>query len=404
MAGKNKIVTAALLAVLVAAFTAGLWRLMALRFARGDIFPPYSSLRVDPLGTRAFSRALGRLPGMEVRQHFQGLESLRGSAGRTVFLLGLRPGFLEAGPPEEAEIIESLAEEGNRLVLAFLPTWRVAASSDGEGEEDREIPAEQPKGEQEQKRHPPARRWGVAAAYAGGEGNGAGPLAPASWPAGDFQPQGSLAVHTTLYFRGSEAGWRVAYANGGRPVIIERPIGRGSLVLLADAFPLSNEALRSDRHADLLAWLVGENRQAVFAEAHLGVTASPGVMGLVRQFRLHGFLLALLVMAVLAAWRGAVPLVPAAGAEEVGGDAGAGKDQVTGLINLLRRNLPPNRLLGVCFDEWHRTFGRDRGRDQERMERVRRLIADEEARPSRSRDPVAGYRRIAEILAERKLR
>ena len=59
--------------VLAAIFIGGLARLFALRYEVGDVYPPYSSLRADPLGTKALAAALGALPGIEVRTNFKPL-------------------------------------------------------------------------------------------------------------------------------------------------------------------------------------------------------------------------------------------------------------------------------------------------------------------------------------------
>ena len=44
------------------------------------------------------------------------------------------------------------------------------------------------------------------------------------------------------------ADWKVIAVQGDKNVIIERAFAQGSLVLLADSFPLSNEALAADRN------------------------------------------------------------------------------------------------------------------------------------------------------------
>src|SRR2546427_9645317 len=47
-----------LLLVLLAVFVLGVGRLFQLRFEAGDVYPPYSSLRADPLGTKALFESL----------------------------------------------------------------------------------------------------------------------------------------------------------------------------------------------------------------------------------------------------------------------------------------------------------------------------------------------------------
>jgi hypothetical protein len=68
-------------------------------------------------------------------------------------------------------------------------------------------------------------------------------------------------------------------------VVVERQVGRGTIVMASDSYFLSNEALQRDRHADLLAWLVGSGTQVVFDEAHLGIVEKPGVATLMRKYR-----------------------------------------------------------------------------------------------------------------------
>ena len=59
-------------------------------------------------------------------------------------------------------------------------------------------------------------------------------------------------------------------------------------MLSSDSYFLSNEAIRKERHADLLAWLVGLNARVLFDETHLGVSESPGVAASALELALEG--------------------------------------------------------------------------------------------------------------------
>ena len=59
-----------ILSVSLALFAAGLAHLFKLRFDVGDIYPEYSSLRSDPLGTMALYEGLERIPALSVRRDF----------------------------------------------------------------------------------------------------------------------------------------------------------------------------------------------------------------------------------------------------------------------------------------------------------------------------------------------
>jgi len=214
----------------------------------------------------------------------------------------------------------------------------------------------------------------------------------------------SIVWHTALYFEQPGTNWKVVYARDSLPVLIERRFGRGALVLSADSYFVSNEAMRNERHPELLAWLVGPNATVLFDETHLGVMEQPGVATLVRQYRLLGLVIGLLLLAGLFVWRNAVSFVPAYAEESAGtrDDAVAGKDSAAGFVNLLRRSFSSSEILSVCLAEWKRTRPHGRADLTAKMERAAEVIAGEQARPARERDAVEGYRRISRILSERK--
>ena len=81
----------ALLLVLGAVLAWGLAALALLRFDRGAAYPPYSSFRPDPLGTKALHDALGVLGTAGVARNFEPLERLGAGAGATVLMAGARP-------------------------------------------------------------------------------------------------------------------------------------------------------------------------------------------------------------------------------------------------------------------------------------------------------------------------
>ncbi|HLH55180.1 MAG TPA: hypothetical protein VKY92_16360, partial [Verrucomicrobiae bacterium] len=63
-------VAALILVVGAALFGLGLFELFQLRFEAGDVYPAYSSLRADPLGTMALYESLARMPGVNVVRDF----------------------------------------------------------------------------------------------------------------------------------------------------------------------------------------------------------------------------------------------------------------------------------------------------------------------------------------------
>ena len=119
-------VAPALLAAAVALFAVGVLRLLELRFGAGDVYPPYSTLRGDPLGAKVFYASLEELPGLEAARNVRPLRRLEvpdeGEPPLTFFYLGADPArwpylFTKA----EAERLETVLDGGGQVVLTFLP-------------------------------------------------------------------------------------------------------------------------------------------------------------------------------------------------------------------------------------------------------------------------------------------
>ena len=385
----------------------GLFRLFALRFEKGDMFPPYSSLRSDPLGCKALFLALEQIPGLKVARNYRDPEKLKTIGGRTIYYLGADASLLDAGDNRLVDQLETLAGNGNRLVISFAPAVGMRSFADTDGKSDcNEKPGKKKQQEtipagKEQKVKPCADRtgrWGVRFD------------ANASIPDGNKKPRQAalmdfglelprtLPSHATRAFHPTTGDWHTVYGDGGRALVLERHTGKGSIVLMADSYLLSNEAMRGDRHPAFLAWLHGADRMALFDEHHLGVLEDSGVMALMRKHHFLPPLFALIVLGMLYIWKSAVPFAPMPRREEKLLD-GADRDHFSGLVNLLRRNVPPASVLETCHREWLKAFSREIRRQPDMDERIRQLVAHESAKPAQKRDPLTAYHEIAKLLS-----
>lgn len=393
-----------LLLVLGAAFVFALVRLYTLRFETGDVYPAYSSLRADPLGVKAFYEGVNRF--VPSARNYRPLSRFDAGPDTTVFFLGVSAADLEFMRPD-FERLETFVGRGGRLVMAFAPVVRpprprlftrtpparIKKADDDDTETD----------------EPPVvsltNRWDVTFAYASPDLGANGVLQPVTASLRKDSPlPGELAVHTTLWFAGASNGWRVIYARtNDLAVLVERRMGRGTVVLCADAYPFSNEALLEEREPELLAWLIGPARRVVFDEAHLGVQEDPGVATLARRYRLHGVFAALLVLAGLYVWKNSVSfLPPLAGRDQTDGrEVVLGRDSAAGFVNLLRRSIPRDQILKVCVEQWNADCAQTARPSFDRLERMQSVIDAENALPPRQRNPVATYRQFAAILSKR---
>ena len=106
----------------------------------------------------------------------------------------------------------------------------------------------------------------------------------------------------------------------------------------------------------------------------------------------------LLVVAVLYVWKSAVPFVRVATPAE-GSMEGSARDNFSGLVNLLRRNIAPGDLITACFREWSRSFSREVGQSPDLARELQAVVDGETARPAGKRNPLEAYRKMAGLLS-----
>jgi hypothetical protein len=389
------------------AFILGIVQLFKLRFEVGDVYPPYSSLRSDPLGAMAFYESLEKLRGISVRRDHSSANILPEGRDTTYLHLAARTTGWNWLPEELWKEIDAFTLNGGRLAITFYPEtakpFRPLARQTQPGN-----PPQQKQGGKKKKLRPQEdraferdslkERWGVDLDYLKLGVGDAGSYEPAEVENRSELPlPESLAWHSATIFTNLDKTWRTIYARGTNPVVVERRFGRGSVVMATDSYFLSNEAMLKDRHADLLAWFVGPNRHVIFDEAHHGIMDTSGVATLIRNYRLHGLAAALLVLAALFIWKNSFSLVPPHADEKSAGFV-AGRDAASGFVNLLRRNIPARDLLSVCFAEWTKSLYQGRYYTITAVSEAQAVMEEELKRPERQRDPVKTYQKICRTL------
>jgi hypothetical protein len=401
-----------LLVFATATFALGLWHLFRLRFETGDVYPPYSSLRADPLGTMAFYESLARLPGISVSRDFTEANRLPPPAGTTYLHLAARSHDWDRLPEALFREIEGFVLRGGRLVVAFYPEAVASSGFLAPAAAGRPSPA---------KGGPPAKKRKTTSAPEGSEkwfsleerwGISLGHLPLEAGPNDRFEPvrvykcselplPAELAWHSAIIFTNLQPGWSTLYARSNNAVLIEKRLGAGSIVLASDTYFLSNEALLREPEADLLAWLVGSATSVVFDEAHFGIVEQAGVATLLRQYQLEWALVSLLLLAGLFVWKNATSLAPP---QAPPGELNqvAGRDAAAGFINLLRRSVAPTDLLRVCFEKWTDSLGAGAPLPITKVDQAQALIETELARPRRLQEPVRVYREICAVLKSRQ--
>ena len=422
----------AFLLIIVLGFILGVVKLFLLRFEAGDVYPAYSSLRSDPLGSRAFYSSLENMDDARVSRNYLTLRNLKFKDHTALFYVGVAAFDAESVSAEWLKVFERLTNTGGRMVLSFLPVekkpadWRMSKCFEPKEEvkdtektrrNDARDDSENPSNNDENKSQAaPGRRiqdnpgkcvslkeqWGLTFAFAEEPSDKAERLSDDLFQSHIKGMPQTISWHTALYFDELDDIWRVIYAADGRPVIIERPYGKGSLVLAADSFFLSNEALRSERHPELLAWTLGESSNVVFDETHLGIFKHPGVLSLIKKYRFHWFIFTVAVLALLFIWKNSVYFVPPPkrSRPQPGGGFISDRDSTQGLISLLRRNIPARQLLQTCAREWERSMQPQKRFRNNKLKQIKSALQMIETQSPKSIDPVLGYRRISKIISK----
>jgi len=304
---RNKIAMVGLIVLLAW----GLEQVVVSPLQTGKAYPEYSSLRSDPMGTLALYESLGRV--VKVDRLYKSRMRADPGLGTTIFVLGVEPVAWAKLKSDTLKEYEELTSKGARLVIAFLPVSEPWKDSEA---------------------RPVESRWRIRFTYKN-----------------LHVEHGEIPRESALELKPGAEWTRLAEG------AFERKLGNGSVALVSESYPLSNEGLREERNVRLIAKLAGAANKVVFDENHFGVVETGSITKLMRKYDLEGALAVLALVAGLFLWRSGSSLLPsrAPGAEQ----AVTGRDSLDGMVALLRRGIPEKDLLRVCYREVQKKYDVD---------------------------------------------
>jgi hypothetical protein len=327
-----------LIVMLAAVFTYGLVRAFSVRFAAGDVFPDYSTMKATPTGAKLIFDSLSRTPGLAVSRNFSPLE-YSDESNAAIFILAIDANAFAAAAQPYLDPLERLANRGNRVVAAL--DWEGDDKPKHVGELD--------------------KRWHVKLGF---DKN-----------------------RKQLYF-GDAADWHVLDRDGSKILTIERDFQKGSIVLFADSRHFANKSVVKLDHLGRVSAAIGSKSRVIFDEQHFGMGESGTVVGLARHFRLTGMALGLALCTALYIWKNAASFPPPAEAAQR--DTLSGRTSISGLHTLLRRYIKPGDLAATCWNEW--LVSNRRELSPERRARAEAILRD------RGREPLEAVREIQTVL------
>jgi hypothetical protein len=349
---------------ITAVFIAGVYHIFSIRFGHGDIYPHYSSLRSDPMGAKIFFQGLANLPGYTVKRDHSTTLTWEGGKETILFILGLKTGLdhsaLKNPGKQNYKTISTVLSSGSRLLIALHPMAYklgpipIRNSSKKDGKKD--DPDAEKKGKVKKDKTPEKeadysllKKWGFNIHTVK---NSQITMAKLSQKTEQPDLPASIKFPSYYYFTDLDAGWNVLYTLNNKPVIISRQYGGGTVVLCADSYIFSNEAMMYDRYPGLLSWFVGPANCIYFDESHFGMQHNIGIIDLAYKYRLQGVFITFFLIAGLYIWKNAAHFVPPR--DDGNRDTGikSEKDQLDALVSLLQRYIPSENLIKTCITEW----------------------------------------------------
>lgn len=403
MRTRRGILVVAMIAV-VLVFVVGVVQLVVYRLQTGTSYPPFSSLRADPLGTRVLAESLQRIDGLTVVRNYRPLprpEEI--PPDRTVLMiLGVDPnaGSL-VDPNRMRDRLDAFVRQGGRLVVGLarnphsadhrfsqMPDENVDANSWMamllESDQLGWVPGQPPRFEVYDPPHKLKAK-----------------------PTADGTRLGmSESIRMLPGYHLSEDPsdpWEVLLRDEfSAPVAIRRTLDRGEIIITGGTWWLANVSISRAAPLEAIAALVGDKRRVVIDETHLGIFESPGLARMTWEAGFAPAAGVLAAVALLFVWRNAARLAPARRMpRNLEGGRVLGRDANEGLVNLLRRSVPRNRLLKTCLDEWDKTVPAGRG-DLKTKARKLRDAAEPYLNESNHRSIVNVYETLRSIASERK--
>lgn len=339
-----------------------------------DAFPGYSSLLPNPKGMKVLHNSIERIPGFEIQRNYRPYSELEGSTDMLLIMGGLQS-WRQSLPMNVIEEnndhgLSAFVESGGSLLIAYTP-WISSqdadqtmddSDSEDEMEEEEEVSDSE---ETEKTRH----RYILDT------------VAEAGMTHGEFEPfQWKSRYALDL----PEDGWQIHQSIGEHPAIASTSLGEGTIIVCADAYFISNEAML-DPPLDFIKWMTTGKRVIIFDEWSKGVQDNRSIVYLLRKHKILAFLISLIVTSVLLFWHNSSSVLARSAMLQ---EAENGQHETSATAVLLRKDVPAKSLVTAC---------------RELLARDKRLLKREwkrfESNPvPTNEDPTIEYNKIVKSL------
>jgi hypothetical protein len=388
---KNKILAYFLVLATIGTFIVVALQTFEVRLETQEGYPVASSFRADARGCRALYESLHRVPGVQTARFLRTFSNLPPADGRSLVIAGVDP-QINTLRVQDRKSLSAWAGSGGTLIIALAVDDKNSGQA-GSPDYELVVPQkEQSSPSPNLKSTPPSEEFWIETLQGAGVHvfRHVDSSARHHFVSRVFATSGSWLG--PLYFRDLQSPWRVVAEADHLPVVIQRSLGRGNVILVADSYLLTNGSLATDRETGFLGWLFRKSSTVLFDESHFGFMENPGVVSLARRYGLESAFFVLLILALFFVWANRYSLVPKSASRSAESLIVPGKGGETVFLNLLRRSLPTKDLLSTCAELWRKGV-----HDAGKTRKLDQLLPTLDPRSS----AVARYNQLSQRLNER---
>jgi hypothetical protein len=388
---KNKILAYFLVLATIGTFIVVALQTFEVRLETQEGYPVASSFRADARGCRALYESLHRVPGVQTARFLRTFSNLPPADGRSLVIAGVDP-QINTLRVQDRKSLSAWAESGGTLIIGLAVDDKNSGQA-GSPDYELVVPQkEQSSPSPNLKSTPPSEEFWIETLQGAGVHvfRHVDSSARHHFVSRVFATSGSWLG--PLYFRDLQSPWRVVAEADHLPVVIQRSLGCGNVILVADSYLLTNGSLATDRETGFLGWLFRKSSTVLFDESHFGFMENPGVVSLARRYGLESAFFVLLILALFFVWANRYSLVPKSASRSAESLIVPGKGGETVFLNLLRRSLPTKDLLSTCAELWRKGV-----HDAGKTRKLDQLLPTLDPRSS----AVARYNQLSQRLNER---
>ncbi|MFH0925306.1 MAG: DUF4350 domain-containing protein [bacterium] len=337
----NKRISIAIITLLLLFLGFSAYKVLEKRFTKGDIYPLYSSLRHDPIGTSILFQTLTKI-GYTVDTLTDEKLSEDINPQDTILFI-LTPSF-DISEDSKKDIVNFI-QNGGRVFLTVTDS-RTNSLMD---HFDTKINYETSMSKKDTKENEDSSLFAIpnnkqqATCNKQPTSSGKGSL---------FNFLEDLTIinnHLSLTCDWPNA--LTVYSNGNDDIILLLKHGKGDIVISSEAFFISNESLSKKPPLLFLKWLLNQKNNVIIDEYHHGLYCQRGISFLLKKYHLYWFMLYLIIIFILYLWHilpGFLPPLPPL----IRKDGKQGQSSLKGYAYLLSKTIPKEGLLEICWKQW----------------------------------------------------